>query len=272
MIIVSFHSNSICLINHTKSWSGVTIIKFAYLLPKVEDPPPPELALMAETRGCPLCNYPTTKNSQICHRIRFNPSPPRKKFPQRIKDNSAQSLFKISFSYFERALKRGVARWEKSVSESWREQGLDPFCPSRGSPLVSSHKHHVSLEGNRWWESLSRPLLTLGAQLLKMGQQLSAKSKLITNIHWTLDIGPRGSFWPSLSKVERIASATPWIPRLGIYPEWIYEADAFFIEKKIVLRMWQRTYFSCLLLWRSQHPLIDRLSLLRATTWPCFLP
>ena len=73
---------------------SVTMIKFAYLLPEVEDPPPPppELALMAQTRGCPLCNYPATKNSQICHRIRFNPSPPRKKFPQRIKDNSAQSL------------------------------------------------------------------------------------------------------------------------------------------------------------------------------------
>ena len=201
--------------------------------------------MMAETRGCPLCNYPATKNSQICHRIRFNPSPPRKKFPQRIKDNSARSLFKISFSYFERALKRGVARWEKSVSESWPEQGLDPFWPSRGSPLVSSHKHHVSLEGNRWWESLSRPLLTLGAQLLKMGQQLSAKSKLITNIHihWTLCQGV--VFYPAFPP-ENLQYHTESVCTPFGFQGLKYTLNEYMSS---IFQMQQRTYFSCLLLW-----------------------
>ena len=66
----------------------------------VENMRPPTFTILAglglallRHPACPHgCNYPTTKNSQICHKIRFNPSPPRKKFPQRIKDNSGRRL------------------------------------------------------------------------------------------------------------------------------------------------------------------------------------
>ena len=80
--------------------------------------------------ACPHgCNYPTTKNSQICHKIRFNPSPPRKKFPQRIKDNSGRRLL-------AHILREGgglVTCWAKSGAESvsllWPEGVEEELLP-----------------------------------------------------------------------------------------------------------------------------------------------
>ena len=123
----------------------------------VENMRPPTFTILAglglallRHPACPHgCNYPTTKNSQICHKIRFNPSPPRKKFPQRIKDNSGRRLL-------AHILREGgglVTCWAKSGAE-----GVSLLWPGSRRRASTTTTTAATTTTTTAWAGRARPI------------------------------------------------------------------------------------------------------------------